>query len=121
MRSGTARTRRTISSIVSTSLNAGMTTDTSGLAMAPTMRVISVSSGSVTVRMQAVPLPRRAHDGVEIGVLRLPVQLGLGFVRGGKQDRRIARPAGRERPRDRPAGDPADSVDHLPHRVRPAG
>src|SRR5438552_3329638 len=67
-----------------------------------------------------MPLPGRAHDGVEVGVLRRPMQLRLRLVGRGVQHDRIVRTAWPERPWNRATGDALDGSDHFAHRVRMA-
>ena len=100
--------------------------DGPGKAAAVRLRVVEQASErrryrvSITLGMRPVPVPGGADDGVEVGEPRRPVQFRLRFLRRGVQDRRIARPARRERPRHLPPGHALHRVDDLPHRVRAA-
>ena len=100
-RSGTASTRRMISSIVSRSLNAGMTTDSSGSASGGSRRRVMASP--VPVRMALMPGPRvptiesrSGNRGVQPSSRRALSAVGV-------QHRGIARPA-RRRASTAPAG-----------------
>ena len=68
-----------------------------------------------------MPVPCGADDRLEIAERRRPVQLGLRLVRSREQNGRVSRTPRRERERDLMSGDARDHVDHLAHRMRPAG
>src|SRR5215813_9021946 len=61
----------------------------------------------------AVELPCVGDDVVQRRSLGLPAEPGTRLVHGRETDHRIARPARRQRHRDRPAGDLAYRVDDL--------
>src|SRR5215212_2360232 len=71
--------------------------------------------------MRPVPVPRRAHDRLEVAVARRPVQFALRLLRSRVEHRRVARPPRAECPWHWPAGDAMYGVDHLAHRMRMAG
>ena len=74
-----------------------------------------------SARMCAVPAPRVAHDGVEIGVLRRPAQVLANPLRRCIQHGGIAGTPWRRAPRQRFAGDPLHRGNHVLHRRRTLG
>ena len=53
-------------------------------------RVIPSYSIAVSLRMDLMPLPRRGHDGIEVGKFRLPAEIALDRGAVGDEPRDIA-------------------------------
>src|SRR5579862_1714510 len=76
---------------------------------------MSIASVPVPVGVGTVPPPRRLHDGVEVGVVRGPAELGLDPRAVGDELRRVAGAPRGEAPRHRAADDAVDGVEDLLH------
>src|SRR5438046_2479669 len=83
--------------------------------------VVASLTRLVPMRMRAVPVPRRADDGLERREARRPMELRVRLVRGGVEDGGIAGTARAERPRNLASGDARDGVDDFAHRMRMTG
>src|SRR5699024_9896116 len=63
--------------------------------------------------MGLVPVPGGGDDGVQVVILRLPAQHGLGLLRGGDELGGVASPAGRDLSGDGVSGDGPGHLDDL--------
>src|SRR5258708_34515476 len=75
----------------------------------------AVSICRVASGMPSAPVPRAAHEAIEVRILRFPAQFALDFFRTGPKYRRVAGAARRFWPGNRMAGHFANRVDHFAH------
>src|SRR5712671_336755 len=75
----------------------------------------SISICRVAIGMRSAPVPRAAHDAIEVCILRLPTQFALDLFRTGHKYRRIAGAPRRFWRGNRMAGNLANRVDHFAH------
>src|SRR5882762_9241692 len=75
----------------------------------------SISICRVAIGARSAPVPRAAHDAIEVCILRFPAQFALDFFRTGHKYGRIAGATRRFWRGDRMAGNFANRLDHFAH------